>query len=250
MRTYGRAHRDGFALAGALAVPLILAVVLLPWRSSLPDTDTALVLVVGVVAVAANGPGGAGVLAAACSAVWFDFFWTVPYERFTITRGADIGTTVLLLLVGAAVSELAARGRRVRRIARADNAYLAAIGSTAGLAAAGAEPAAVIDQVAAQLTAILALRSARFEQGVFLGRPPRLDEHGRLVWGSAVWDLSKHGWPDEQIELRARNRGRVHGRFLLSPEPGAAPSPEARQVAVVLADQVGAALAAHPSAQR
>ena len=38
-----------------------------------------------VVAVAAAGHRAAGVLAAVSAAVWFDFFLTVPYERFTIT---------------------------------------------------------------------------------------------------------------------------------------------------------------------
>jgi K+-sensing histidine kinase KdpD len=36
-------------------------------------------------------------------AVWFDFFLTQPYERFTITRRTDIETTVLLLVIGVAV---------------------------------------------------------------------------------------------------------------------------------------------------
>ena len=39
--------------------------------------------------------GLAEVLAAVSAAVWFGFFLTVPYERFTITRAADIETTVL-----------------------------------------------------------------------------------------------------------------------------------------------------------
>jgi K+-sensing histidine kinase KdpD len=43
-------------------------------------------------------------------AVWFDFFLTQPYERFTITRRTDIETTVLLLVIGVAVTEIAVWG--------------------------------------------------------------------------------------------------------------------------------------------
>jgi K+-sensing histidine kinase KdpD len=54
----------------------------------------------------------AGLLAAVSSAVWFDFFLTVPYGRFTIDDRADIETTVLLILVGVAVTEICLWGRR------------------------------------------------------------------------------------------------------------------------------------------
>ena len=70
-----------------------------------------------VVAVAANGDRLAGALAAVSTAVWFDFFLTQPYERLTITRRTDIETTVLLLVIGVAVTEIAVWGRRHHAIA-------------------------------------------------------------------------------------------------------------------------------------
>src|SRR5215469_14312041 len=94
------------------AAPLVLMAVLIPFRESLPNTDAALALVLVVVGVAAAGHRPAGVLAAVSAAVWFDFFLTVPYEEFTITRRADLETTVLILAVGIAVTEMAVRGRR------------------------------------------------------------------------------------------------------------------------------------------
>jgi len=39
--------------------------------------------------------------------VWFDFFFTQPYHRFTIADRSDLETFVLLLLVGIAVTEVA-----------------------------------------------------------------------------------------------------------------------------------------------
>jgi hypothetical protein len=243
VRRFGRAHRDSLAGLAALLGPLLLAVTLLPWRGGLPNTDVALVLVAVVVAVAANGHRGAGILAAAGSAIWFDFFWTVPYERLTITRHTDMQTTVLVLAVGAAVSELAARTRRARRTVRADAAYLAAMGSTSGLVAAGRPVSEVVDQVTVQLMAVLALQAARFQIDAIHGRPPRLDADGELRWGHTHWDIDQFGWPSEPAELPVRSGGRVVGRFVLAPIVGAAPSAQARQAAVVLADQVGAALA-------
>ena len=89
MRTWRMPGRDRLALVTALAVPLALAAILVPWRASFPNTDAALVLILLVVAVAANGYRLAGLVAALSAAVWFDFFLTRPYERFSIFRRAD-----------------------------------------------------------------------------------------------------------------------------------------------------------------
>ena len=53
-------------------------------------------------------------LAAVSPAAWFDFFLTQPYERFAITHREDIETTVLLVAVGAAVTELASARPRAQ----------------------------------------------------------------------------------------------------------------------------------------
>jgi K+-sensing histidine kinase KdpD len=90
--------------------------VLLPWRGSWSNTNVALLLVVAVVAVAAAGSRLAGALAAVSAAVWFDFFFTLPYERFTISHSADVTTFVLLLAVGLAVSQLAAWARHLKAV--------------------------------------------------------------------------------------------------------------------------------------
>ena len=81
-------------------------------EGDLPATDAALAMLAMVAAVAANGHRLAGILAAPSAGVWSDFFLTQPYERFTITRRGDIETTVLLLVIGVAVTEIAVRGRR------------------------------------------------------------------------------------------------------------------------------------------
>ena len=84
--------RDRLAVVAALVAPLALTAILVPFRTSFPNTDAALALVLVVVAVATNGYRLAGYLAALSAAVWFDFFLTRPYETFNITRRADIET--------------------------------------------------------------------------------------------------------------------------------------------------------------
>jgi hypothetical protein len=234
--------RDRVAVLVGLLAPFVVCLTLVPFRSGLPNTDAALVLVAAVVAVAANGHRLAGLLAAVSAAVWFDFYLTAPYERFSITHRSDIETTVLLVAVGAAVTELAVRGRRSRVLAQTDAAYLDAIESTSLLAESGAGTPQLTDHVAATLTTLLGLRGCRFEANRF-GGLPRLRPDGRLWLGNREWDLDEYGMPDREIELLVSLRGQSpHGHFLLDPVAGVVPSLAARRCACILAGQIAAAL--------
>ena len=248
----GYVTRDRLAGLAGLAAPLVLAAVLVPFRASVPDTDAALAMVVVVVAVAANGDRLAGVLAAVSTAVWFDFFLTQPYERFTITRRTDIETTVLLLIIGVAVTEIAVRGRHQYATASRRAGYLDGI-NNAARAVAGGSAQALIGQVSGQLVQLLSLRSCIFQYGVAgLGRPARLQHDGLVTFGQLRWAADGDGFPvDTDVELLAEGGGVLQGRFLMTPVPGARPGLEQRLLAVAFADQVGAALAsAHPAGQR
>jgi K+-sensing histidine kinase KdpD len=234
--------RDQLAVLAAVAAPLLLTLILVPFRTRLPNTDAALVLILVVVAVAAIGYRLAGAVAALSAAVWFDFFLTRPYERFTITRAADIETTVLILVIGVAVTEIAVWGRRQHVAASRRAGYLEGINAAAEAVAVGGSPSALIDQVCVQLTRLLSLRSCRFEYGVAgLGRPARLQHDGQLVTAGASV-AERDGLPAD-TELLVENHAILQGRFLMSPEPGSRPTLEQRLVAVAFADQVGAALA-------
>jgi K+-sensing histidine kinase KdpD len=158
----------------ALLAPIAVAAILLPLRSSWSNTNDALVLVVVVVAVAAIGNRTADALAAVSAAVWFDLFFAVPYEQFTIRSSADVTTAVLLLLVGLAVSQLAARARRGPQVmAITDTRYLTQIYEAAQLTQSARSPHAVVDYVRDQLTDPLDLTGCRFEYRSLLGHPPR-----------------------------------------------------------------------------
>jgi K+-sensing histidine kinase KdpD len=236
--------RDRLAALAGLAAPLALTVILVPFRASLPNTDAALALILVVVAVAANGYRLAGVLAAVSAAAWFDFFLTVPYERFTITRRTDIETTVLLLAVGVAVTEIAVWGRRGHGAASRRAGYLDGINAAARAVATGSSAAALIEQVSGQLTRLLSLSSCRYQDGIAgIGAPARLRRDGQVATGNRVWDVERDGLPPgTDIELLVEAGGLLQGRFLLTPGRRARPALEQRLVAVALADQVGAAL--------
>jgi K+-sensing histidine kinase KdpD len=249
----GYMTRDRLAVLAGLAAPLVLAAVLVPFRASFPNTDAALAMLLTVVAVAANGDRLAGVLAAVSAAVWFDFFLTQPYERFTMTRRTDIETTVLLLVIGVAVTEIAVWGRRQYAAASRRAGYLDGINNAARAVATGGSAPALIDQVSSQLVQLLSLRSCIFQYGVAgLGRPARLHRDGSITFGHLRWDTDGNGLPAyTDVELLVEGGGIFQGRFLMTPAPGARPGLERRLLAVAFADQVGAALASsHPAGQR
>jgi K+-sensing histidine kinase KdpD len=241
--------RDRLAVIAALAAPLLLTVILVPFRGSIPNTDAALALILVVVAVAANGYRLAGYLAALSAAVWFDFFLTRPYEQFAITRRTDIETTVLLLVIGVAVTEIAVWGRRQHAAASRRAGYLDGIGAAARAVAAGESPGELIDQVSGRLTDLLSLRACKFEYGkAGLGKPARLLSDGQVVTEHGAWDVPVEGLPTgTDIELLVENAGVLQGRFLMRAKPDAHPTLEQRLVGIAFAEQVGAALAgSHP----
>lgn len=236
--------RDRVAVLVAVLGPLVVSVVLVPFRDSIANTNVALVLVLIIVAVAASGTRMAGVLAAVSASVWFDLFLTRPYERITITDRADLETTALLLAVGVGVTELAVWGRRQHALANRDAGYLAGIRAAAEAVASGGSSGDLIEEVSGQLIRVLELRGCRFQYGVAgLGHPARLRDDGRVEWQHAEWDVERKGLPVEiDIELLVESGGRLQGRFLLSAAPDTHPSMAQRLVAVTLATQVGAAL--------
>jgi hypothetical protein len=240
--------RDRVAIAAALAVPLAGAAILLPWRSSWPNTNVALLLVVTVVAVAVLGNRVAAALAALSAAVWFDFFFTVPYDRFSIAHSSDVTTFALLFAVGVAVSQLAARARHLKTVTVEDAGYLARITGSAALTQTTGSPDAVIAHVRRELTDLLDLRECRFEYGMLIGHPARLEPDGRVLTRHGYYPVDEAGLPNDELELRTFTNGQYCGRFMMLPNPGARPSQRARLVAVTLADLAGHSIGAATSA--
>jgi K+-sensing histidine kinase KdpD len=236
--------RNAIAMLAGLVAPLILTAILIPFRSSFANTDAALALQLIVVAVAAVGYRPAGYLAALSSAAWFDFFLTRPYETFDITRAADIETTVLILVIGIAVTEIAVWGHRQQAAASRRSGYLDGINDAARAVAEGDSPSTLIEQVAAQLNQLLSLRGCHFQYGVAgLGGPGRIERDGQVTVGGNPWDVAQFGLPATAgTELLVESGGRLQGRYLMQPDIAARPTREQLLVAVAFADQVGAAI--------
>ena len=238
--------RDEAAVTAAVLGPLALAAIVLPWRGSWPEADVALLLVVAVVAVACLGNRFAGALAALSAAVWFDYFFTRPYDRLAISRPADVGTFALLLAVGVAVSQMAAWARRLKSVTVADAGYLRRIVASAALAQ-QASSFDVTEHVRRQLIEVADLDGCRFEYGKLIGQPPRLESDGSVTTPHGHYPVDEFGFPDEDVELRTFSNGQYVGRFMLTPRPGSRPSQRARLVVVALADLAGHAIGTSPA---
>ena len=235
-------HRDSIALLAGLVAPLVIAAALVPFRNTFAETASALVLVAVVVAVAANGSRTAGFIAAISAGLWFDFFLTRPYEQFAMSHRPDIETAVSLLVVGFAVTELAARNRYHYRVAVEESDHVGLIYDLSELVADGAPAEQVIARAIAELVELLHLRSCRYESGASDHRMTQLEHDGNVHLGAIRWGVHQAGLPGKALELDVQGQGSSYGRFVLEPTPGWPISVQRRVVAIAIADQVGAAL--------
>lgn len=230
---------------GAVA-PIAAAALLVTVRGHFDNANIALVFVIVVVGVAAAGGSFAGAMAAISSAASFDFFLTRPYLYLRISSTDDVVTTVLLLVVGLIVGNIAAYARRTRLSAEASRREIKRIYRVAELAAKGDQAEDVMLAAEAELSDLMHLRACRFEAPPFRRSLQRMERSGFVDAPDHAHRLARQGFelPAEGAELPVLGRGQVLGRFVLEPTPGSGVSFEQRVVAVTISDQVGAALAA------
>jgi hypothetical protein len=242
----GHGHLSGapWPTVAAVAAPVAVAAALIPWRTSLNTADDALVLVVIIVAVSGTGHRAAAALAALCSALAFDVFLTRPYGSLRITRRSDLITEILLVVVGVAVGQLAARGRSHRMAATSSRRRVAQLHGVTELMARGTDAEVVIDAAAAELCDVLSLRACHFVRGPLAGAGARVTPAGQVAVGHETWATDDLGLPTRTVDLPVRSGGWLVGHFLLTPTPGRPVTSEQLVVAVAIAGQVGAALAA------
>ncbi|MFI5036217.1 MAG: DUF4118 domain-containing protein [Acidimicrobiales bacterium] len=238
-----RRYRRRATVIAALVLPLVVAAALTAVRGSYATPAGALTMIVVVAAVAVAGPRSAGVLASASSALWFDFFLTRPYLRFTISHRPDLETTVAIFVVGILITELAARSRHHFGAARDAYRFVTTIRDVAETAASGAPATVVVDRACAALTELLHLKGCRFDPQ--LEDPPlaRVEPTGEVIHVGLVWPADDIGLPGPASEIVARGRGRVVGRFVLTPKAARPVSRERRIAAVSVVDLAAAALA-------
>jgi K+-sensing histidine kinase KdpD len=235
-------YRDQIAFGAAVFLPLGVAAILAPFRSSFADTASALILVAVIVALATLGNRVSGFVATVSATLWFDFFLTRPYEKLAITHRPDIQTALGLFAVGIIVTELAARNRHHRATATEEADCVGVIYDISQLVASAAAATEVIARVKDELIDLLHLRSARYEPSSAERPVLRIEHDGRVFLGGGIWDVPSMGLPGPEIELLVQSRGHALGRFVLTPTAGHPVSREQLVVAVALADQAGAAL--------
>ena len=132
--------------------PIAVAALLVPLRDDLVSTNLALILVIFVVlgGVGAGRLGGA--LAAVTAALSFDFFLTKPYLSLSIDKADDFETTILLLIVGLIVGQIAVRSQLHREAAARGRSEISRLSRVADLVARGEDPADVLLAAQAELT--------------------------------------------------------------------------------------------------
>ena len=237
-----KAHRGQLALLAALVGPLALALILVPFRGSFTNAASALLFVAAIVAVAVVSNRFCGVVATISSALWFDFFLTEPYARLAISRRPDIETTISIVVVGIIVTELAASNRRHLRSATEQSDYVAIISRVAELVASAAPIETIILGASSAIAELLHLRACRFDSESSDRKLARLQPDGSIVHAGLGWPADQAGIPGPEAEILVQWRGEVLGRFILTPTTGRPVAQRPREVAVAIADVVGAAV--------
>ena len=244
MRSLVEAFDKGWiAVLCGLFLPLAVASILVPFRTNFALPASALVLVLVVAAVGSFGSRFAGLIAALSAAACFDFFLTKPYETFNITYRPDLQTEISLLVVGLAVTEIAARSRANQKEASEEADHIALIHDFTELVAAGEPADAVIAHAVLELKSLLKLKDCRFETQMSDRHPTRIEHSGVVALGGLRWGAHRSGLPGREVELIVEYRGKTFGRFVMVPTPGTPVSSDRLLVAAFIADQVGATLA-------
>ena len=236
--------QKAFGLAIGGLAPLVISGILVPFRTdSIVAVNVALVFVIVVVIAAAEGGRTAGIVAAVVSTLSFDFFFTRPFQSLKIDNGDDIGTAVLLLVISLLVAQLVGFAHRSRK--RSDRTYedTIRVHRVAELAAGGAPIDAIIGAVEAEVTGLLSLRECRYE-AVPTVELPEIGRLGALDTGHRRYVGNQLTLPDEGAAIRVLGRGRELGRLVLVPNTDVGVSIDECRIAVAIADQLGAALAA------
>ncbi|MCC6926951.1 DUF4118 domain-containing protein [Novosphingobium sp.] len=119
------------AYAAALLLVAISTVIGLVIEARWNSSPVDMLYLLPVLAAAIYAGFGPGLVAAAASALAFNYYFTAPYHTLMIHNPADIVTVIMLFLVAAVCSQLAASVRRQAQLASSHAARNATIASFA-----------------------------------------------------------------------------------------------------------------------
>jgi hypothetical protein len=237
--------RDNVLVGSAVGVlgPIAVALVLVPLREEVDNTNLALILVLVVVIAAIVGGRRAGALAAISATLAFDFFLTRPFLSMDIESSDDIETALILLGVGLLVGEVASRGRRSERGRERAADAISRVHRVADYVARGASIDEVAGVVMHELRELLSLYDCWLEFPPWVYVMPRLERGGTIGQSEHHWFGGGVALSEDGVELPVLEQGSEVARLVLVGNPEVAVTIEERVVAVALADQLGAALA-------
>jgi hypothetical protein len=233
---------------GSLAA-IGIACVLVSVRGTIDNTNIALVMVVVVVAAAAAGGRASGAVTAVVATMAFDFFHTKPYLSLNIESADDLETTLLLLVIGLLVGQLALVGWRRRADATEGRGEVERLYRVAEQAAGGDATEDLIVAVRAELSDLLSLADCTYQPGPTAPELPALSPRGWVDVGP-VHRSTDEGplLPESGFAIPMRSRGLVVGHMVCVPLAGSGVPFERRRVAVALADCLAMALAVDATA--
>lgn len=234
---------DRIAWPAAILGPSLVPLALVPLRPHLDPTNVALILVVVVVAVAALGRRLPGLVAAVIAGVAFDYLWAPPYKTLTIDNPNLIQTAILLVIVGAAVSELAWLGQHARQQFVRSRSYVAGAVDVVATFDPHADPAVAVRLVEQRITDILGCDGCAYHPGRIPGGDSAavLAPDGSLKLGAHRADVDRSGLPtDRTVAIMVAAGGRQHGYLAVTAASRwSRPTREQRQAAVLMAGQLG-----------
>ena len=195
-------HRDAVAV---LATVLTLAVTaLLGLAPGLLASPTAvLVLALVVVVSALLGDRVIGLVTAVAASLGYDFFLTEPVRTFGIDKTDDKAVTLLLLVVGLIVTELAQWARRTRARASAEHGYLDGLLNAGQLAHEGADPDELERAVLGRIVEVLGADDAQlvgpgYDLVLRDDVVAVLHHDGRVTSEGRVIDVDRGGLPTDR----------------------------------------------------
>jgi hypothetical protein len=243
-----RTDRVLFGVAAGGLGSILVAAGLVGIRSEVANVNVALLLVLVVLAAASIGGHTAGAMSGLVAATSFDFFHTRPYGSLKIARANDLVTTLLLVVVGLVMGDVAERRSRFKARMMDYQRQLRRLHRVVDVAASGEEDERdLVLTVTAELMGALALENCYFELPPFQSELPRLERDGVISGSPRRYGHGGLVLPSAGVDLRVVGPRGIVGRFVLVPAPDAGIPAERLLVATALAHELGLACAAMAS---
>ena len=227
-------HRPVVWFAAVFFGPAVAALLTLA-GPQLHENHVTLLLVLAVAVVSAAGLRPAGLVAAATTALAYDYFWTEPYYSFRIFDTQDILTVLLLVLVGGAIEQLSWWAGRQRAAAARRLDYLNALRRAAEPIAPETH-AATLEAISDTMITVLDADSCDL---VLNDRLPATVLHGdgSVTRAGQIMDVDTAGLPtDDVIAIPVPSADDRVAYFAVTAATHVArPRAEQRQVAALLA---------------